>query len=72
MDLDATGAPGRNAGGVDDPLLRSSCLAGGFWLGDDEVCAGRASVPSRWRNSRVARTAAVSTTKRGWLLNRKE
>ena len=41
MDLDPTGAPGRKAEGVDSPLLRSSGLAGGFWLEDDDVCTGR-------------------------------
>ena len=71
MGLDTTGTLWRKSGGVDDPLLRPSGSAGGFWL-EDVVCTGRASGPSRRRNSLVARTAAVSITKRGWLLNRKE
>ena len=63
---------GFRVGEADGVLLCPSDAPKGLWLGDGDICCGERESLGRGRSSRVARTAAVSMTKRGWVLNRNE
>ena len=63
---------GFRIGEVAGVVLCPSESPNGLWLEDGDVCWGERKSLGRGRNNLVARTAAVSMTKRGWVLNRNE
>ena len=63
---------GFRIGEADGVVLCPSESPNGLGFEDGDVCWGERKSLGRGRNNRVARTAAVSITKRGWVLNRNE
>ena len=63
---------GLRVGGAAGAFLGFSDSPTGLGFEDGDICREASESVGRARNSRVARTAAVSITKRGWVLNLNE